>query len=132
MRTLFSVPADFKNNRRNSSGTTDNSSSPLRFLPVFSPFLNSTPATPVLSNREIIKSLDSIPSQFRRYSIDLKDRTTPSTERKQSIISDINQNNENKNTKQGIFYFPEHLSTPTRRRSSSISYSINPRKTKYS
>lgn len=129
----MSAPAYLTKSRRYSSLATDASSPALQFLPVFSPYPStyseSTPKTPGVFFAEKDNHL-SVGNQrrFNQSSFDLTLAPTPPTERKSSITIDLKQNNENKDKQKSVFLFPDKIITPTRRRSSSVSYFLSPRK----
>ncbi len=139
LKTSFSVPNNLTNIRRHSSLTKNELSPSLEFLPVFSPspMIYTGPTAKSLKTFEQfngekrkdkeIKLTNDLQSRSNRSSIDL---TTPPIERKHSIMIDVNQKDEKRNKTPSKFHFLDTHITPIYRRSSSISYSISPRKIK--
>lgn len=142
LKSSFSAPLYLTKVRHNSTLTTNEPSPLLHFSPVFSPFPSphpgSKPPTPKMLHKineiqpkdELIKptiiSIDGIQSQLKQTNL-----KSPSTERKPSIIIDVNQNYINMDKKQSRFNFPPEMHLhPSRRRSSSANQNINRRKIK--
>jgi hypothetical protein len=110
----------------------------LQFFPVFSPnpsnhsgSTGTTPKTPLLfSGTKLDNSTNGIQSQSNRNSLDLINGKTPPIEQKHSIVIDTSHKYENKDNKENKFHFPNKSLTANRRRSSSVNYVLNSRKSK--
>jgi hypothetical protein len=146
IRTSFSTPVNSTKLQRTSSLTNDASSPSLHFSPVFSPFpslrTESTATTPKTASfsskttnndkqsKPIYKSSGSIEYQLINSHSNLPNGTSRSIERKRSVLTDLNESDEDNDQEESKFRFPAANTTTIRRRSTSAKHDINRRKLK--